>query len=330
MPKLKLGNLVQDVRGSLAGITFTRARGLSTARTKSAARRADHPIARAQQSYFGVARAYWRQTTATDRADWQRYADAMPGTDSLGDKRRLTAYNAFLSVNLVRQAQGLAPRLNPYTLPPPPPPSPAAIEFATTGAILSGVVATGLPEDLDFTTEWFMRAPAGTPAQFAHLGGIRAGTIFAVEIHFPDSTDDLWVSWSDGWCSRFVPWSRIGDDQWHHVAAVYSPSHVGVYVDGLLASTGDEPHHVDTVASPTEYRFGIAAQPLAMPWRMSQLRVSAGARYVAPFTPPALLSPDASSLAAYTFTEGTGPIVSGVGPLAAELTLGPGCTWHPV
>lgn len=96
MANIELGPLVSDIRGSIGGTTFGRARNGATARTKPMPPKSRTPyqsLARTNMAYIGY---LWKTVSSADVADWVTYAATCNLYDSLGHLYHPTAYQAFV------------------------------------------------------------------------------------------------------------------------------------------------------------------------------------------------------------------------------------------
>jgi hypothetical protein len=108
MAKINLGALAQDVRGSLAGTTFSKGRGGSIVRQKVSPVQPRTARQLAQRAIFSAASQAWRALTEEQRADWQNYATSHKVVDVFGMARTLSGIAAFTMVNGTRMTAGLA------------------------------------------------------------------------------------------------------------------------------------------------------------------------------------------------------------------------------
>lgn len=108
MAKINLGALAQDVRGSLAGTTFSRGRGGQIVRQKVSPvqPRTDRQLA--QRAIFSAASQGWRTLTDAQRAAWNVYATNHKVVDVFGMARILAGVAAYTMIQSTRQTAGLA------------------------------------------------------------------------------------------------------------------------------------------------------------------------------------------------------------------------------
>lgn len=129
------------------------------------------------------------------------------------------------------------------------------------------------------------------------------------------------------------------DENWHHLAMTYKNStdrKVHFFVDGVEATYTTQQAATGTLWGDSAYLF-LFGGTNAGGWspfdgQMSQIRVSNTVRYTASFTPPArctLLSSDASTVALYNLTEGSGTTIDNAeGTAARDGTLS-NVGWSP-
>lgn len=108
MAKINLGALAQDVRGSLAGSTFSKGRSGSIVRQKVSPVQPRTARQLAQRAIFAEASQAWRDLTDNNRADWINWAASHKVVDVFGMARILAGNAAYIRVNAVRLTAGLA------------------------------------------------------------------------------------------------------------------------------------------------------------------------------------------------------------------------------
>lgn len=131
---------------------------------------------------------------------------------------------------------------------------------------------------------------------------------------------DLWVgvqatsglvmcAGRDGTVGQRTGTTVLADGAWHHVAVILGPTTTvapsrveRVFVDGRLDIDFSDLAH-STTATDAFDSIGVGGWPIAPTsltwlegWAIDSLRVSSGARYTAPFTPPTIMPADASTL----------------------------------
>ena len=107
MAKVKLGALAQDVRGTIAGQTFSRNKGGSYVRQKVSGTQPQTARQTAQRSILSQVSIAWANTEATTRALWYAYAENNPVLDVFGDALKLNGAAVFAKLNAIRVTCGL-------------------------------------------------------------------------------------------------------------------------------------------------------------------------------------------------------------------------------
>lgn len=109
MANVRFGGGITDIRGSMAGNTFARGMGgaVLRQRVKGVNRRSNgQELARGRQSRLAV---YWSKTlTTAERLEWRNWASTTTWQNKLGDNVTITGLAAFIAVNGLRLAAGLA------------------------------------------------------------------------------------------------------------------------------------------------------------------------------------------------------------------------------
>lgn len=98
MAKIKLGALAQDVRGSVAGTTFSRNRYGSIARQKVSPVQPRTTRQLAQRAIFTSGSQAWRTLTALVMGQWATFAANHPIVDVFGDAQTLSANAAYTRI----------------------------------------------------------------------------------------------------------------------------------------------------------------------------------------------------------------------------------------
>ena len=147
MARIKLGAMAQDVRGSIAGTTFSKSRSGATARQKVSPvqpNTARQSIVRSIQST--VSKAY-RTIGAASMALWRTWAVNHAFPNVFGDPMHLAPNAAFGKVNgdlanlaEVWGAEGAFPLALPLTTPPADPTDPPAAAISVAAVAATGVV----------------------------------------------------------------------------------------------------------------------------------------------------------------------------------------------
>lgn len=113
MARIIYGALAQDVRGSLAGTTFTKCRSGATIRQKVTPTNRQTPNQLGARANFSRCAQIWRTLTDDQRAQWANFATQHPITDAFGKQIILSGAQQFTSTNAKRLALG-----GPVTLTP--------------------------------------------------------------------------------------------------------------------------------------------------------------------------------------------------------------------
>jgi len=116
------GPLVQEISGSVGGVTFRQGAAAPTVAARRPFRRTSSPQALRWKAAMGNARLLWNATSPADRAVWNACAAAYPRTDRLGIQRTWTGRRAFTRLAAFALACGLnPPDATPWLLTPPTP-----------------------------------------------------------------------------------------------------------------------------------------------------------------------------------------------------------------
>jgi len=98
-----LGNGLADIRGMVSGNVFTRDKSCLhvNAHGRHIKRRSTSTTKR--RLAYRTCVNYWnKSTTGNTRSQWNEYANNHPRTNKVGEKFTMTAYNAFMRINLYR------------------------------------------------------------------------------------------------------------------------------------------------------------------------------------------------------------------------------------
>lgn len=102
MALIKLGNAVQDARGSLNGTTFSRNKGGAYIRTKVSPVQPKTPKQLAVRALFAANSKAWSGLlTDTQRQGWTAFAQTYPYVNVFGDSSVLTGLAMFMAKNQV-------------------------------------------------------------------------------------------------------------------------------------------------------------------------------------------------------------------------------------
>lgn len=99
MASVKYSSIVTDARGSVGGVTFSRARGGAYARSRvtpinpQTSRRAQ-----VRGSFAAIAQS-WQALSSTQRESWDLYAEETPSTNRLGETFFPSGFNRYVGAN---------------------------------------------------------------------------------------------------------------------------------------------------------------------------------------------------------------------------------------
>lgn len=116
MAKIRLGGLVQDVRGSQNGLTFSRNKGGAYVRQRVAPTNVSSEARTRQRNIFSAAAKKWSGSLDdAQRAAWTAFALANPITDIFGASVILSGLSMFVRLNSVLATVSAAEILTPPT-----------------------------------------------------------------------------------------------------------------------------------------------------------------------------------------------------------------------
>jgi len=153
MAKIQLGNMAQNVSGSIGGTTFGRNKGGAYARQKSSPVQPRTERQLEVRANLSVVSQAWRNLTAALRADWETWALNHPVLDVFGQSLKLSGMSAFCKI----AADCLNIGLDQPTAPPPDPTEviPAPISAVATADDQTAVVTfDGNPAAADIIALW--------------------------------------------------------------------------------------------------------------------------------------------------------------------------------
>ncbi len=155
------------------------------------------------------------------------------------------------------------------------------------------------------------------------IGPSRGWNVFSTDFDwalvtgpFADSVSLLAGPVADGMGSKISAYDALTEGVWTHVAGVFDPQagEMRLYVQGALTASG--PLAPKPLSSPGnivlagDLQCSLYYTPqLAGVARIDEVRISGVARYVADFTPDAVFTPDADTLALYHLDEGGGDVL---------------------
>lgn len=102
MAKIKFGAMINDARGSVDGIVYSKNQygGYARVKTSPVQPRSDYQVA-ARAIFGGLSTAFSNTLSDAQRAAWKLFAANNPTTDVFGNSQTLTALAMFQSVNAV-------------------------------------------------------------------------------------------------------------------------------------------------------------------------------------------------------------------------------------
>jgi hypothetical protein len=121
MAKMKMGSIVTDIRGSIAGVTFARNRGGAYSRGRTSPVQPNSVRQAAMKGIFAAAINSWTNLLdAGQRAMWDAYAASVPYTDIFGETRYYSGQNRYAQayiagVNAGRSVASIAGAPTTYT-----------------------------------------------------------------------------------------------------------------------------------------------------------------------------------------------------------------------
>lgn len=139
MALIRFGNGVTEMRGSIAGTTFSRARGGAIARSRTSPINPNTLAQAAVRTRFADVVAAWSGIAGKPTVDeWNTFAQGVELLNRLGEAYTPSGRQMFLAVNLARQSAGLAisVALPSSTNQPEPPSQITEITAESTGGIL--------------------------------------------------------------------------------------------------------------------------------------------------------------------------------------------------
>jgi len=100
MALVKFGGGPVDIRGSMAGNTFSRCAGGNYIRGRTKPVNPKSPLQNARRARVSYLSTYWSRTlTEQQRTDWRAYAAATSWTNKLGESININGLAAFLRLN---------------------------------------------------------------------------------------------------------------------------------------------------------------------------------------------------------------------------------------
>lgn len=107
MALIQTSNLVNDIRGSVGGVTFSRSRAGAVVQSKRSPRSQKIKPQESGKVPVTVAAQLWRSATDSERKQWNQLALDYPVTNRLGQSTRGSGYQLFCKVQTYRIQAGL-------------------------------------------------------------------------------------------------------------------------------------------------------------------------------------------------------------------------------
>lgn len=108
MALVRFGNGVTEMRGSIAGTTFSRVRGGAIARNRTVPVNPNTLKQADVRSQFAMIVAAWNSVSKNDIDGWNSFATGVELVNRLGEAYTPSGRQVFLSINLAKQFAGLA------------------------------------------------------------------------------------------------------------------------------------------------------------------------------------------------------------------------------
>jgi len=114
MANIKMGAIVADIRGSIAGTTFSRTGGGAIARNNPKPCNPRSVLQASRRAALSLMSTYWSKTlTPAQREAWADYASGTSWTNKVGTQALISGLAAFVRLNtLIRIQWGVTP-MNP-------------------------------------------------------------------------------------------------------------------------------------------------------------------------------------------------------------------------
>lgn len=91
-----------DAKGTTSGITFSKWRGIKTARRQGISTRRVRNLQPTNRTYIGYLSRTWQNVSAADRELWKTWAQNHPKADGFGGVFQMSGINAYVSLNKIR------------------------------------------------------------------------------------------------------------------------------------------------------------------------------------------------------------------------------------
>lgn len=177
MATIQFSAVVDDARGSLGGLTFSRNRYGAYVRSRTAPVQPRTAAQTAVRNQFTAFSTSWRILSPAQQTQWNVFAGIQPTLNRLGRTRFLSGAQWYVKLNMIRYSLGLAEIVSP------PPPGPIfAIPTATATADQSAntvvILTTGSGGGGDFV-QVFATPPLSPGVSFTGKSQYRYMGFFA-------------------------------------------------------------------------------------------------------------------------------------------------------
>ena len=99
MARVTLGTIVTNLKGSIAGTTFSNNKSGLTAKSRLVGRRNQSTKALNALQNTKLSTVAWNQLSPGNKAEWNQYADTYTLIDRYGVTKTLTGYNWYIAIN---------------------------------------------------------------------------------------------------------------------------------------------------------------------------------------------------------------------------------------
>lgn len=102
MAVVQYTGIINQLRGKLNGSVFNKSRNAFTMQKKQQQTKGSKGSQSEIRNVFSNVQRQWKDTTPTERADWQLAAQNNPSLDRFGNQTILSGYNQFIKANISR------------------------------------------------------------------------------------------------------------------------------------------------------------------------------------------------------------------------------------
>lgn len=116
MAQIRFSNLVNDIRGAVGGVTFSRSASGATVSARKSRRRAHRSRSGSGRAPLIAAAQHWRTLSDSQRGSWIEAARDIPMANKLGIPRSGSGFELFCKASAIRIRFGLPiiPEFTPY------------------------------------------------------------------------------------------------------------------------------------------------------------------------------------------------------------------------